>query len=278
MSSQIQNTAPSYAQISLPPKTDIPLAQHHLIYFITGNPGVIGLYDNFLNTLHTLISDSPTTSPESNIFSVYGRSLAGFEPATAFSDNDTKRTPYTLEEVIEVSLNSLETLRISTGPRKGQPFDNVILVGHSLGTWMALEIIQRLRKRESPVKIKAAILLFATVTHIAKSPNGLRFTKLFKIPGFAKKVSTAAKTLVNLTPTKTLRWLVGVFARMPAESAGKITGYLKSRMGIWQTLWVLPSDHVRKMLTYAVRWLMRKWNKSQKTDGMKKSGALRIRV
>ncbi|EHL01774.1 hypothetical protein M7I_2124 [Glarea lozoyensis 74030] len=100
---------------------------------------------------------------------------------------------------------------------------------------MALEIVQRLRKRSSPIKIRAAILLFATVTHIAKSPNGLRFTRLFKIPGFAKRVSTAAKTLVDLTPTRTLRWLVGVFARMPDEAAGKITRYLKSRMGIWQT-------------------------------------------
>ncbi|EPE27594.1 alpha/beta-Hydrolase [Glarea lozoyensis ATCC 20868] len=234
MSSPTQTT-PSYAQISLPPKTSPPSAKHHLIYFITGNPGVIGLYDNFLNTLHTLISDSPTTSPESDIFSVYGRSLAGFEPATTFSSTDTQRTPYTLEEVIEVSLNSLESLRISDGPRKGQPFDNVILIGHSLGTWMALEIVQRLRKRSSPIKIRAAILLFATVTHIAKSPNGLRFTRLFKIPGFAKRVSTAAKTLVDLTPTRTLRWLVGVFARMPDEAAGKITRYLKSRMGIWQT-------------------------------------------
>jgi pimeloyl-ACP methyl ester carboxylesterase len=235
MSSPTQSKTPSLAKHSIPPKVDSPSAQHHLIYFITGNPGLVSLYENFLNTLHTLLSESPSISPDSDIFSIYGQDLAGYETATSFSEND-KRTPYTLEEVIEVSMTSLEDLRIESGPRKGQPYDSVIIISHSLGTYMALEIIQRLRKRASPVNVTAAVLLFATVTNIGGSPNGLKFTRLFKIPGFAKKASTAAKLLLDRVPAAALRWILTNFSRNPADAAAKITSFLKSRMGIWQTL------------------------------------------
>jgi Lipid-droplet associated hydrolase len=236
MSSSTPHNALSYPNISIYPTSDNPSARNHLIYFITGNPGLIGYYDTFLNTLHTLLSQSTGKSSETDVVSIYGQSLAGFEEETIFSNNTQKTTPYSLDEVIEISLKSLQGLGIASGVRKGQQFASVILIGHSVGSYILLEIIQRLRKRGSPINIRAGILLFPTVTDISQSPSGLKITKLFKIPDFPKKASMVAKSLISVTPENVLRWLVGIVTRMPEDSVEVTTTFLRSSMGIWQAL------------------------------------------
>ena len=223
-------------EISKSPPSDDPSTNHHLVYFITGNPGLIEYYEIFLNTLHTLLSNSTGKSSETDVISIYGQSLAGFEEDTAFSNIDQKTTPYGLEEVIEISLKSLQGLRITSGTRKGQQYTSVILIGHSVGSYILLEIIQRLRKRRIPINIRAGILLFPTVTHLSQSPSGLKITKLFKIPDFPRKASMAAKALIGIAPESILRRLVGVVTRMPEDAAEVTTRFLRSRMGIWQAL------------------------------------------
>jgi len=99
-----------------------------------------------------------------------------------------------------------------------------------------LEVIQRLRKAGSALNIKAGILLFPTVTHIAKSPNGAKLTALARIPDFPRRASRAAKALLWWAPEAVLKWLVGLVTRMPDDSAAVTTRFLRSRMGIWQAL------------------------------------------
>ena len=219
------------SQISIHPSHTLhasPSASHHLIFFITGNPGLIGYYNTFLHSLHNILS----TSQESQAtYHIHGQSLAGFVD----SDAETKSTPYSLEEQIEITLSALKSQRIPSGPRTGQHYDSVILIGHSVGSYILLELIKRLG-RSSPVKISAGILLFPTVTHIAKSPSGVKISTLFRIPDFPKKVGTVAKGLVYLAPGGVLPWLVGLVARMPKEAADVTTSFLRSRMGVWQAL------------------------------------------
>lgn len=218
-----------FHEISYQPVVDDPSVSYHLIYFITGNPGLIAYYDTFLGTLHELLSASKDKS--SNHFHIHGKSLAGFEEEVT-----NRSSPYSLEDQITTSLTSLQAQRIPSGPHQGQPYASVVLIGHSVGSYILLELIQRLRKNSSFVNIRAGILLFPTVTHIAKSPSGVKISTLFRIPDFARKASTVAKSLVAVAPRSVLKWLVGLVARMPSDAAEVTTRFLKSRMGIWQAL------------------------------------------
>jgi hypothetical protein len=225
------STTTPISGISFHPESGNTLASEHLIYFITGNPGLIAYYDTFLATLYTLLSDS--LSPSSDIFHIHGQSLAGFEDDAS---TNPRQSPYSLEEQIAISLSSLKSQVIPAGARKGQPYTSIILIGHSVGSYILMEIIQRLRKSSSSIHIKAGILLFPTVTHIARSPSGVKISTLFQIPDFARRASFLAKGLVTFTPTGVLQWLVGVVARMPSDAAEVTTRFLKSRMGVWQAL------------------------------------------
>jgi hypothetical protein len=219
------------SRITFHPESGNSLASEHLIYFITGNPGLIAYYNTFLTTLHALLSDS--SNPPSDIFHIHGQSLAGFEDDPS---KNPRQFPYSLEQQIAISLTSLISQVIPTGARKGQPYTSIILIGHSVGSYILMEIIQRLRKTSSSIHIKAGILLFPTVTHIAKSPSGIKISTLFRIPDFARRASFLAKGLVAFTPTGVLQWLVGLVARMPSDAAEVTTRFLKSRMGVWQAL------------------------------------------
>ncbi|KAK2630253.1 hypothetical protein QTJ16_001073 [Diplocarpon rosae] len=225
--SSIDSTSTTSSQISIHPKSTSSSVSHHLIYYITGNPGLIGYYNTFLQSLHPLLG----ASDPQVIYHIHGQSLAGFVDLLS----STRTTPYSLEEQIVFSLSTLQSQRIPSGPQEGQHYQSVILIGHSVGSYILLELIKRLGK-SSPVKIKAGILLFPTITHIAKSPSGARLSTLFRIPNFPRKAGTVAKALVLLTPTNALRWLVGLVTRMPREAAEVTTSFLRSRMGVWQAL------------------------------------------
>ncbi|PVH86945.1 hypothetical protein DL98DRAFT_480891 [Cadophora sp. DSE1049] len=229
----LQTTSPNTtintpSQISIHPSPTSPSTSQHLIFFITGNPGLIGYYKTFLHSLYNILS---TSQESQNVYHIHGQSLAGFID----TDTETRKTPYSLEEQIEITLSALKSLRIPSGPKKDQHYDSVILIGHSVGSYILLELIKRLGK-SSPVKISAGILLFPTVTHIAKSASGVKISTLFRIPDFPKKVGTVAKGLVYLAPGGVLPWLVSLVARMPSEAAEVTTSFLRSRMGVWQAL------------------------------------------
>ena len=192
---------------------------------------MISYYNNFFQTLHELLTSSPTS--KSDKFHIQGQSLAGFEDAAS---EPFRTTPYGLEEQISLSLSTLQTLHIPSGPKKSQPYTSIILIGHSVGSYILLELINRLRKSSSILTIKAGILLFPTVTHIAQSPSGAKISTLFKIPDFPRRASFLARNLVSLVPRSWLKWLVSVVTKMPHDAAEVTTRFLRSRMGIWQAL------------------------------------------
>lgn len=208
-------------------------ASYHLIFFITGNPGLISYYDTFLSTLHQLLSDTSTKS-DSGAFHIYGQSLAGFEQDDKLSPMTS--APWSLEDQIEILLQSVNNQTLPSGPRQGQSYDSVIFIGHSVGTYIIMEILNRLRKSSSPLKVKGAILLFPTVTHLAKSPSGIRFSSFFRIPGFPRGLSMVANTLLWPFPRPALKHLVGLVTGMPEGGAEITTRFLTSSMGIWQAL------------------------------------------
>jgi pimeloyl-ACP methyl ester carboxylesterase len=233
MSSLTSDQVRKPSTISFRPISENSRASYHLIFFITGNPGLISYYSSFLSTLRQLLSHTSSKSG-SDVFHIYGQSLAGFEQ----NDRPPPSTsvPYSLEDQINILLQVLNDQTIPSGPRRGQFYESIIPIGHSVGTYIIMEILNRLRKSSSPLKVKGAILLFPTVTHLAQSPSGIRFSSFFRISAFPRGLSLVAKTFLWPIPRPVLKWLVSLLTGMPEDAAETTTRFLISSMGIWQAL------------------------------------------
>lgn len=191
-----------------PSETDVT------VFFISGNPGLISYYHPFLSLLaQNLASTQEQKSPRNPVpCQIYGCSLGGFELETEKSRlrsssqskqhggrNAPSRTPeyYDLEDQIHFAhrkLNELMSINAAGHSEHGSRRQKVVLVGHSVGAYIAMEILRRHREAafnptaveqlESSNSSKASagfdiiggIMLFPTVVDIAASPSGRKLT------------------------------------------------------------------------------------------------------
>lgn len=162
-------------QLYYPPSSDRhdPQAQDFLIFMITGNPGLISFYEPFLFTLHYLLSSS--SAPHSPRFHIYGHSLAGFGQTEGESgDVGLKAQIEHMEELLFKQVRRCGTNQNDL-PLK------VILMGHSVGAYILLELISRHQesvttKGKEDFDLIGGILLFPTITHLAQSPQGMMYS------------------------------------------------------------------------------------------------------
>lgn len=126
----------------------------------------------------------------SDSFHIYGSSLGGFEVGAESSNEKKKKEQpelYGLEQQIHLAESRLEAFvsancpqpastTVTTGNVQNRP--RVILMGHSVGAYIAMEILRRHREEFShaPFDIVGGIMLFPTVVDIALSPEGKRLT------------------------------------------------------------------------------------------------------
>lgn len=142
-------------------------SQKTTIYFISGNPGLIGYYHPFLSLLAKYLTIETS-------FHIYGCSLGGFEIGKD-SPKDLD-----LEDQIRFAQGNLHTLmneKINAtrdDHSNGTAREQVILIGHSVGAYMAMEILNR--HRDQQFDIIGGIMLFPTVKDIADSPSGQKLT------------------------------------------------------------------------------------------------------
>jgi hypothetical protein len=182
--------APLEAHISLdsiycpPRRLSSDHGEYH-IFFITGNPGLIAYYHKFLASLSNLFNEDQDISNCVNGVHIYGHSLGGFNTT---AEEETKVAPYGLQQQIDYVETTLESyVRAQNSIRKSQQAIEtssqrplkVILMGHSVGAYILLEVLRRSRKQlslggETGMEVVGGVLLFPTVTHIAKSPSGLK--------------------------------------------------------------------------------------------------------
>ena len=169
--------------MSIPPSKS-PL-QQVLIFFITGNPGLIEYYRTFLNQLSARFE----SDDRNIIYRFYGASLGGFE----LSRSQSKGQPlFSLDEQAQVVQRRLDDVAYQMAQKqvaakaKSNVRLPVILVGHSVGAYILLETIAWRQKNQEqhsqPIQssdlgglsyeIVGGICLFPTVVDIAKSPNG----------------------------------------------------------------------------------------------------------
>lgn len=170
------------------------LAYH--IFFIPGNPGLISYYSEFLHTLQSGLDVKPELGKKV-LFHVLGTSLGGFEVDSSKMECDPGhlRTgpPYNLEEQICYVERKLryhvdqahrdlpgKNIRALRDNEQGSSSTKVVLVGHSVGAYILMEILRRHQERRatgSPDEnfgIIGGVLLFPTVVDIAKSKSGIR--------------------------------------------------------------------------------------------------------
>lgn len=163
------------------------------IFFITGNPGLIAYYHTFLSLLSSKLalyasSGSPRDCDYGE-FQVYGHSLAGFElpesgAGTQQQQQQSETGCYDLEEQICFVQRRLDEFIVENSNGKHK----VILIGHSLGAYIAMEVLRRHRERQktktkidevteqAEFDIIGGVMLFPTVVDIAKSPSGEKLT------------------------------------------------------------------------------------------------------
>lgn len=190
------------------------------IFFIPGNPGLIAYYHAFLALLSSALSGpSVVDGRRASRFRIYGASLGGFEVDVdvdssrskgsssdgrdgrkgnggAATDDDTL---YGLQEEIDFVEGRLRSVMsngssdhdgwkqpptATTTATAAKP--QVILVGHSVGAYIAMEILRRHREGRRAdddgydaafaFDIVGAVLLFPAVVDIAKSTAGRRLS------------------------------------------------------------------------------------------------------
>lgn len=224
------------ADRSLPPDS-----RHVLIYFVSGNPGLIDYYQPFLSTLHTLLESSPARHGYGAVsLHIRGRNLAGFDDEDHDKPFTEANPPHSLEYQIRHVLSDISSARVEVdGPRNGTAFDDVIVIGHSVGSFITLEVFHRHLQRHpeiEKVNLRAAILLFPTVTHIAQSPSGRKLDLIRSTPFLDRTAHRVAKGFVDLLPASVLGWVVRRVMGFPPHAADVTLRFLLSRDGIWQAI------------------------------------------
>lgn len=96
-----------------------------------------------------------------------GRQIESDPSVGDFDVNDQEEDWYSLEDQIS---HKLEYIR-----KRASSKDSLFLVGHSIGSWMILQMLQQLE----PSRVKKVALLFPTIEKMRVTPNGQKLSPLF---------------------------------------------------------------------------------------------------
>ncbi|PGH01988.1 hypothetical protein GX51_04920 [Blastomyces parvus] len=274
-----------------------------LIYFITGNPGLISYYHTYLSLLSAELSSGTCTDDDGGSRStsnfpqciIHGKSMGGFEiieheqgvsnggmqaqahpPAPAATNTKLYNLSEQIEHVERNLTDFVDAWRAKMGRRKQKGDSihicaaqgggeeeprqrggvNVILIGHSVGAYVAMEIIRRHRESntlaskgddDGAMDIIGGILLFPTVVDIAKSSSGRKLTRLLYMPYLALLTSLLVKLLVFILPESWLRSMVGmVMSSPPGNAIDTTVEFLRSKRGVEQAIH-MAADEMREI-------------------------------
>ncbi|CAK7202040.1 hypothetical protein SEUCBS139899_004758 [Sporothrix eucalyptigena] len=264
---------PSRQSTGSPAKVPLPTTdtKHALLFFVPGNPGFIDYYEPFLSTLRSLLDEVENKTRvyhgKDIRFHILGRNLLGFEDGDdgggAYGPG-----PYDLDTQIRGVMDAVAAARIDLGKaggaRHGEPFDEVVLMGHSVGSYIALDVFRRhmqtKRNRTRAVSIKEplggtdhlnlrlGILLFATLMHLARSRRGQKLERILLttpiVSGWADILAQAA--LWWLFPAWVLSLIVQYVLWFPPHAAAVTLRFLSSRGGVRQALY-LGRDELQRI-------------------------------
>ncbi|KAK5167547.1 uncharacterized protein LTR77_007246 [Saxophila tyrrhenica] len=246
------------------------IRQNVLVYFIPGNPGLIEYYSAFADYLTRALEKEN----KDTLYHFMGTSLPGFH-VNPQPDDEVDKLPLSLEEQVGLAANFIavaarhdqELFRrqceTSGLPRPG-PLP-VILVGHSVGTYITLQTIARRQAQqknesaaeEADFEIVGGICLFPTIIDLAKSPTGKQVNWLATSPYLAPTLQTLTKLLTTISPTFALRKLVQLITGQNAGAAETTAAFLSSKHGVLQALYM--ARHELLEMTHD-KWSDDLWN------------------
>ncbi|GFN20777.1 hypothetical protein AtubIFM55763_002700 [Aspergillus tubingensis] len=258
-------TPDSFFHTTSPPRPTLPTNPPPapiIVYFISGNPGLISYYYPFFtflsDKLQSLSSSSSEEKKDHHQFYIHGHSLAGFEvqpqsPLPTHYHNVEDQIQF-IQHKLDSFVQATTTTQPSTARRP-----RVIIMGHSVGTYIAMEVIRRHRERQTSAHSNSSItdfdiiggvMLFPTVMDIASSPSGKKLTTLLSlIPHLALIVSIFARILTTFLPDFALRALIKLFmADPPSQAVDTTCAFLKSKRGVRQALH-MAADEMRTITT-----------------------------
>ncbi|KAF4547956.1 Lipid-droplet associated hydrolase-like protein [Elsinoe fawcettii] len=245
--------------VALDPETG-NRSRHLLVYFLTGNPGLIGYYNTYLNALGNHFNKAVNKSDTA--IHVYGCSLAGFEtrdrPTNAQFEAKYGTGPYNVDQQIDYIDQAIDdayadlsdhlqhaSSRLGRLGGKDENKIKAVLIGHSFGTYMSLEILQRRRRRQSPVSIIGVILLCPTVMNLAQSPSGRKITRIAPVLNpLTIFLAFLAKLLTSILSASLLVRLIEKVAGHPPNAALTTYSFLESRNGVRQALYLARHEMV----------------------------------
>jgi len=159
--------------VFLPSARHGPPSDRVLICFVTGNPGCIAYYHTFL----TLLSERLQVQTLGAI-DIVGFSLANFVDGWPINTGRGWQVLGLEEQVQFVEATLLERIRglyKEGSPSASNPV-KVILLGHSVGAYISLEIVRRWQKKlsaeSSIVSFIGCIGLWPTISDLANSRSG----------------------------------------------------------------------------------------------------------
>ncbi|KAK7959377.1 Lipid droplet-associated hydrolase [Apiospora aurea] len=213
-----------------------------LIFMISGNPGLIDYYAPFLSALRTLLNSSPASKGAR--FHIYGQDLAGFNDADHEPPFSAAHPPRDVAYQVNYLFQTLSEIRVPGGDdagsaKQGKPFDEVILVGHSVGTYLILQLFHKLLREPEVaphLRLKTGILLFPTIEHIRHSPSGQRLELLRSAAFLERHAHLLASGFLRLWPYAALHWVLRTLLGQPPAAADVTARWLKSHDGVWQAL------------------------------------------
>ncbi|KAK3074633.1 hypothetical protein LTR53_002778 [Teratosphaeriaceae sp. CCFEE 6253] len=215
--------------------------QRLLIYFVTGNPGLIDYYHVTLNSLFASLC---ARDPDSELH-VCGTSLPGFGAPVPI-EHATGPQPYGLAQQIEYVASRLTATakKISKGTN-GEPVQ-VVLVGHSIGSYILLEIINKWQcmpvTDRPPVDLVGGICLFPTVVDIAKSDTGRLVAPLLQLPYSTSIAHLCIKLVFFFVPMFIMTLLVRMLTQFEPAAARTTALFIKSTTGVRQALYLAKDE------------------------------------
>ncbi|PNS15472.1 UBP9-binding protein bun107 [Sphaceloma murrayae] len=231
-------------------ETATSASRHLLVYFLTGNPGVTHFYKPFLETLLDLHSRDPQGVPHTALH-IYSTSLAGFETDRTTNPKFVAKHgqgPYSVEQEVDFIDTAIDDAHSDLSQHLGEVAGKdlrVVLIGHSLGTYMALEVLARRKRAQSPIKIISAILLCPTIMNLAGSPNGTSLLGTFLSSRFATSlVPSLTKLIFALPPSGLMQTIIQRVSGQETTMAKVTSDFLKSPSGFQQTLYLAQDELV----------------------------------
>jgi len=238
-----------------------------LLLFLPGNPGLINYYRGFLWHLHLL-------HPH---ITILGASHAGFTPIPPSTRHNAPWAwkwgpgPWPLSQQVAMKRALLEHAvsqlpsATTAEPRK------VILVAHSMGAYLSLELITSLLSAPAQgLRVVGGVMLFPTVMHIARSPQG-RLMSPFLGNGVVQWAAGWAAHVASWMPVGAVERVVGMATGQPTEAAS-VTAVLVTDPGIVQQTLSLAAEEM--VVIDRDTWEEEVWNAGGLWEGKERKGGM----